>query len=231
MAQKFPYTPTTGALAQLVQQLRRSFPAVIDSGIIKKLSLAPNNENYLVNTLRFLGVIDDGGNRVREYQDTFKIADDAEFSEKFREIVQEAYKPLFDLHGDAAWSLERAKLLTFFRQSDDTSVVVGERQVGTFLTLADLSGKASINKINTSKEKSRDAKDAAAGRKVQIKNKIKEEGARPLINTNLGDSVGAPANGAPEIGVCLKVEIILPASASAETYDLIFTSMKRNLLS
>jgi len=33
MAQKFPYTPTAGALVQFLNQFRKSFPPVVDSAI------------------------------------------------------------------------------------------------------------------------------------------------------------------------------------------------------
>jgi hypothetical protein len=141
MAQKFPYTPTAGALVQFLNQLRKSFPPNVDSTILKKLGLAPNNESYILNVIKFIGLIDEKGVKNPKHQALFSIADDAKFSAEFSKIVQEAYSELFKLHGDDAWQLSKPSLSTFFRQSDGTSAIVGDRQVATFTALAELAGR------------------------------------------------------------------------------------------
>lgn len=143
MPQKFPYTPTAGALVQLLGQLRKSFPPTVDAKTLKKLGLAPNNESYNLSVIRFIGLIDEKGAKNSKHQALFSIADDAKFSAEFAKVVHEAYGELFKLHGDAAWALDKPSLSTFFRQSDGTSAVVGDRQVATFVALAEVSGKRS----------------------------------------------------------------------------------------
>jgi hypothetical protein len=143
MPQKFPYTPTAGALVQLLGQLRKSFPPTVDATTLKKLGLAPNNESYNLSVIRFIGLIDEKGAKNSKHQALFSIADDAKFSAEFAKVVHEAYGELFKLHGDAAWALDKPSLSTFFRQSDGTSAVVGDRQVATFVALAEVSGKRS----------------------------------------------------------------------------------------
>ena len=46
MADKHPYVQGPGALVQAVTHFRRSFPATVDAGALKKLGIAPNNESY-----------------------------------------------------------------------------------------------------------------------------------------------------------------------------------------
>jgi hypothetical protein len=42
-----------------IEQLRRSFPKTVNAETLKKLGIAPQNESYIINVLRFIGVIDD----------------------------------------------------------------------------------------------------------------------------------------------------------------------------
>ena len=56
-----PYVPSSGPLVQTFNQFRKAMPANVDSGTLKKLSLAPNNEPMVLSVLRFLGLIDNEG--------------------------------------------------------------------------------------------------------------------------------------------------------------------------
>ena len=58
MAEKYPYMSGSAGLVQAVAQLRKSFPLQVAADTLKKLGIAPNNETYVLNTLRFVGVID-----------------------------------------------------------------------------------------------------------------------------------------------------------------------------
>src|SRR5207248_3218080 len=91
--------------------------------------------------LRFIGVIDDEGRKVDQKAKAFVQHDDAAFSTEFGKLIKEAYEELFELHGDAAWDLDKNDLTQFFRTSDTSTGVVGARQATTFATLAGLSGR------------------------------------------------------------------------------------------
>ena len=54
MADSHPYISGAGNIAQMVTQLRNSFPAVVSSSTLKKLGLAPKNESYVINALQFV---------------------------------------------------------------------------------------------------------------------------------------------------------------------------------
>src|SRR5690606_4869283 len=137
MADKHPYVSGSGPIFQLVAQLRKSFPAGgVTADTLKKLGLAPNNESYVINTLRFVAVIDDEGKRTTEAGKVFSHHDDASFQKAFAPMVKKAYSDLFDVHGDAAWKLDIDSLIQYFRSTDDTSAIVGRRQATTFQALS-----------------------------------------------------------------------------------------------
>ena len=62
VAEKHPYA-SPGAVTAAVAQFRRSLPAKVSADTLRKLSIAPNNESYVINTLRFIGAIDPEGNK------------------------------------------------------------------------------------------------------------------------------------------------------------------------
>lgn len=129
---------------QAVTHFRKSFPSTITADTLKKLGIAPNNESYVINTLRFIGVLDSEGKKTAQATKAFSQQEDDKFSKEFASLVQAAYKDLFEIHGDSAWALDKGSLITFFRQSDDTSAVIGGRQAAVFLALAGLSGQLKL---------------------------------------------------------------------------------------
>ena len=113
MGQKFPYTPTVAGLIKFLDQLRRSYPANLDAGLLKKLGIAPNNESYTINIAKFLRLFNEDGSRNPDQQRIFSVSDEEKFRASFSEIVKSAYASLFELHGDATWELDRGSLSTF----------------------------------------------------------------------------------------------------------------------
>jgi hypothetical protein len=227
MAQKFPYTPTVGALVQFLTQLRKSFPLNVDSGILKKLGLASNNESYILNVIRFLGLIDDKGAKNPKHQSLFSIADDAKFSAEFSKVVHDAYGDLFKLHGEDAWQLPKPALSTFFRQSDGTSAIVGDRQVATFVALAEFSKTrtASASPKPTSPAVTKKSKPQTASKAEQKKS------GNDASNSTRHSAEGAKKfEFSRDVGISVKIEVILPTDASGETYEHIFRSIRQNLI-
>ena len=143
MADKHPYVLSTLHLTQLIEQLRNSFSQslVVNAEMLQKLGIAPNNEGYEINTVRYVGIIDENGKRTETAAATFSKHDDIEFSQEFGKMVVSAYKDLFDLYGEKSWTLDQSKLISFFRSTDQTGKNVEYRQALTFQTLASLSGQ------------------------------------------------------------------------------------------
>lgn len=220
-----PYISGPGNVAQMVTQLRKSFPSTISSETVKKLGLAPNNESYVINVLQFIGVIDSEGKKTPEAAKAFSHHKDEDFSAHFGALVQKAYSSLFDLHGNDAWNLDSDELITFFRQSDQTSATIGGRQAGTFKVLAGLSGHGDVPELKSKKS----LKAAAAPKAVKGKAaKTIPPPAQPEQSPSTG--VNPKHNEGNGFGLTVRVEINLPADGTKETYDNIFKSIKENLL-
>jgi hypothetical protein len=216
-----PYISGGGSIATAINQFRKSFPATINADTLKKLNIAPNNESYLINILRFIGAIEEDGNRTAEAQNTFSKHKDEEFQKAFESLVKTAYKELFDLHGDDAWKLDEDALISFFRTTDSTSAIVGKRQAGTFEALASFAGHGEIpaapkpGKSKTGKASKAPPKPTPA---LPSHGKLQH----PTANPN-------GQNQAP-VGLTVRIEVNLPAAADQDTYDRIFRSIRENLL-
>jgi len=220
MSAKHPYTSSKGPVIKAVQHFRSSLPSVIDASTIKKLGLAPNNESYVINVLRFLEVIDDTGSPTPTARKVFNIHEDGAFAAGFANMVQSAYKQLFDLHADASWTLEHDKLVTFFRQTDSTSSIVGTRQAVTFAALAYLSGKRD--------EPAKISKGVASQPRSQRTEKRLER--QPQKERPLRGQTESARLSQPDYGLTVRIEVNLPGSGDQETYDRIFRSIRENLL-
>jgi hypothetical protein len=217
MAEKHPYISGSGPIVQIVNHLRKSFPAVVNSETLKKLGIAANNESYLINILRYVGVVDPEGKRTDQAGSVFSQHEDAKFASSLAVMIKNAYKDLFDLHGDDAWKLDLDKLIAFFRSTDQSSAVVGKRQATTFQTLAALSGHAELLSPATT-AKSPAAKPSGKQAKVKL--------PKPLADSPKPKAPSSPA----EVGLTVRIEVNLPAEADQETYDRIFRSIRENLI-
>ncbi|GLQ46320.1 hypothetical protein GCM10007862_13710 [Dyella lipolytica] len=236
MADKHPYVSGASGLVAAVAQLRKSFPAKVTAETFKKLGIAPNNETYIVNTLRFLHIIDGEGNKIAEAASVLVQHDEIEFQKGFAGIVQDAYASLFDLHGVDAWTATSDRLISFFRSSDHTSDIVGRRQAGTFQTLATISGKLDGNlpKTSTQKTKKADSPVVKSRATKSASSSKSQVGSRASVfaseNGDGGDGGGEVDGAVRGMALTVRVEINLPASADKETYDNIFKSIRENLM-
>jgi hypothetical protein len=218
MADKHPYA-SPGAVTAAVNQFRKSFPVTISADTLRKLSIAPNNESYVINTLRFIGAIDSEGNKTEKATNTFNQHELAAFQKAFGEMVKTAYVELFKLHSDAAWGLQPDSLISFFRTNDQTSDTVGRRQASTFQALAGLAGHEETSAPQKQSTKPKDAKHGNA--KVSVREP----------HRSIGDKVTSTGSvQQKEVGLTVRIEVNLPAAADQKTYDMIFRSIRENLL-
>jgi len=204
----------------MINHLRRSFPSVVDAGTVKRLGLAPKNESYLINILRFIDVIDSEGKKTETASKVFNIHENDKFQAAFSELIKKAYHRLFDDHGERAWDLDTDALITFFRQTDESSGVVGARQAATFSTLSALAGHGDSPVARTPTEKkartARKTEDRAPHAPIS-------EQALSTPATFRGPEIG-------QLGLSVRVEVNLPTDANQETYDKIFQSIRKNLI-
>lgn len=145
MADKHPYVPGPGGLVQVVKHFRNSFPSAVTADTLRKLGFAPKNESYVLNVLRFLGLVDPvEGKRTKAAEKVFNLHDDESFHKEFSTLVRDAYSELFNLHSENAWALDQNSLINFFRSSDQSTAIVGQRQAATFKLLAAFSGYGDV---------------------------------------------------------------------------------------
>jgi hypothetical protein len=218
-----PYISGAGNIAQMIGFLRKTFPTTVNSQTVKKFSLAPNNESYVINALQFIGIIDQEGQRTDKGHDIFVLNDD-DFPGAFEGLIRDSYKDLFDLRGEDAWTMTKPQLISYFRTTDKTGETVGARQAAVFMTFRGLAGHA--QPLDTE----------------VTKTTAKQKQAKPKITKSKGSKVvdGAPANGATvninnadsrrDMALTVRIEINLPANGSKETYDNIFKSIRANLI-
>ena len=216
----FPYISGAGNIAQMIAQLRKSFPNAVSADTVKKLGIASNNESYVINVLQFIGLLDTESKKTPLAGQIFSKHKDEDFAKALEAPVKGAYSALFELHGDASWTLSDEDLITFFRQSDQTSDVIGRRQAGVFKVLASLSGhgEVPVAKAKTSKPKSAPAveKKAAGSSKADMQPAQTQVVAQDAENS--------------KVGLTVRIEINLPGGGTKDTYDAIFKSIRENLL-
>jgi Family of unknown function (DUF5343) len=217
LSEKHPYA-SPGAITAAVNQFRKSFPTTVTADTLRKLGIAPNNESYVINTLRFIGAIDADGNKTPKSTAAFNQHDAAAFQTSLGDMVKDAYAALFELHADSAWGLPLDSLISFFRNNDQTSDVVGRRQASTFQALAGLAGHGDTpvapkpKVVKEGKPKS--------GKQKEVKAHV------PPLKTQ--DSGGN--NMQKDLALTVRIEVNLPAGGDQETYDRIFRSIRDNLL-
>ena len=217
--EKHPYA-SPGAITGAVNQFRKTFPAAVNADTLRKLSIAPQNESYVINTLRYIGVIDGEGNKTPKATSAFNQHEDTEFQNDFGAMVKDAYKELFEIYGDTSWEQSFDKLIAFFRNADQTSDVVGRRQASTFQALAALAGHGEVPAP---------PKPKLSSSKTKTEKTAKPAKQQPEVNLGTGAQSG---NGTPQrdVGLTVRVEVNLPPAADQETYDRIFRSIRENLL-
>lgn len=238
MADKHPYMSGSGGIVQTITHLRRSFPAQVTAETLKKLGIASNNETYVLNILRFVAVLDQDGKKNAEAATVFNKHDDKEFQAGFAELVQTAYSDLFGLHGESAWVLPTDKLISYFRNTDHTSAVVGQRQASTFQALAGIAGKTQdVPRVVVPKAKSADKVSAKPAKRSARRSIAEGSSASPTRAQTEARSgllpAERPAAGTqltPGMALTVRVEINLPAGGDQGTYDRIFKSIRENLL-
>lgn len=185
------------------------------SDTLKKLGIAPNNESFVINILRFVGVVDADGKKTTQAGKVFNQHQDEAFAKSFRVLVKNAYKALFELHGDGAWELDADQLITFFRSADDTGAIIGKRQSATFKALAGLAGHGEVPTPKHSTPKK-------AGTKKATKKKAAKQKTQSSIQNDIKSE--------QDVGLTVRIEVNLPADGDQDTYDRIFKSIRENLL-
>lgn len=215
MAERHPYSPAPGGITAAIGQFRKSFPTTVNAETLRSLAIAPKNESYVINVLRFIGAIDKDGKQTEKAASVF-YQSDADFQKGFEELIKTSYKELFALHKDAAWNLPSEKLISFFRSKDKTTALVGKLQAATFQLLASFAGHGT-------------PPEPASTKKVVAKT-LKPPKLKKEKSIGAGTGRDNENGGSRDIGLTVRIEVNLPPEGNQETYDRIFRSIRENLL-
>jgi hypothetical protein len=223
-----PYTSGQGALVKAFDQFRKAFPPVVDASTLKRFDIAPANESYVINIFRFLGLIDEDGKKVDGTSDIFFAGEDA-FKAGLEALLTSAYSELFEEHGDTAWTESRNVLATWFRVKDRTSDLIGGRQASTFITLAALAGHG--EPLKSAPASSPSKAKSPSKKQPQAKRATEPVGIRMEQDAQSSKPSTVPAELPTErVGLTVRIEVNLPATGTAEVYDAIFASIRKNLI-
>jgi len=214
LAERHPYSPGPGGITAAITQFRKSFPGIVNAETLKQLGIAPKNESYVINVLRFIGAIDKEGKQTENALTVFSHHDDADFRKAFEGLMESAYGDFFALHTDAACTPPADKLIAFFRSKDRTTDLVGRLQATTFQLLAGFAGHGALPA-------------APATAKLSPKPKPAKTKADSI---NAGDGKTKDRQDAGDVALTVRIEVNLPPAGDQETYDKIFRSIRENLL-
>lgn len=230
MATNYPYVSSQGAVVKAFEQFRKSFPPALSAEVLQKFSIAPANESYVITLFKFLELIDPDGNKVDSNTDFF-FGGDPQFQQGLEKRILTTYKALFDDHGPSAWDESRETLTTWFRVTDKSSDLVGGRQASTFMTLAGLAGHGEAPKATPNASGS----TPGAAKKTPAKKapaKKAPTGGSIAQTTHLPPNPAAvdQPNGDSSVGLTVRIEVNLPAGATASEYDSMFASIRKHLI-
>ena len=74
MAERHPYSPSPGHITAAITQLRSSFPTTVNADTLKQLGIAPKNESYVINVLRFIGAINKEGKQTERAETVLRLS-------------------------------------------------------------------------------------------------------------------------------------------------------------
>jgi hypothetical protein len=198
---------------------------------LQRFSIAPANESYIISILRFLGLIDEEGDP-RDENTGFFFGGDEVFKPGLEQKLRDAYSPLFDEMGDDALTAEKDALTNWFRHSDKTSALVGQRQASTFQTLVALAGYGEVPTTRASGSKKAAAPSAAAKKSTAKKSATLEGASDKAPPAHPAKESGdTTVTNTSDVGLTVRIEVNLPPGGDADTYDAIFASIKKHLMS
>jgi Family of unknown function (DUF5343) len=233
MADSHPYTSSgPGGIIQVVTHLRKQFPAAVTVDTLKKLGMASGSEGKVLSVLKYVGVIEEDGKKAAKAGAVFAQHEDGAFQKGFGELVKTAYADLFNLHGDGAWALSTPQLISFFRSSDETSALVGQRQAVAFQALAGLAGKAEVPAARVANgAKARASVPKATG---TAKVPASKPAAAPPVPAAPSRAYEPPSPAGDVAGrrmpaIHIDVQVHISPDTSAEQIDRIFESMAKHL--
>ena len=159
-----PYAPYKAVHEVITRYRERGLPDPLTSGVLESVGVAAGMTARTLRALRFLGLIDEDGNRLEAF-DRLKKAKTEEYPGQLAELVHAAYLPVFTIvdpgeDGDTALadafrryepSAQRDKMIALFRSLCEEAGIVqsqGRPKVATRRP-----GTTPVSRVATSKPK------------------------------------------------------------------------------
>lgn len=213
VAHDLPFTASAPSLTRFLSHMQTSgVPTKLDRGYLKSVGFKSGNDTYIVGVLKQLGFVSPSGTpeaRWRSYRDKSAAP------KLLARGIREAYADLFAIYPDAYRKDEEA-LRNWVRSVTEYDEVKVGQAVKTFQALAALADFESVP-------------DAAnAGFPVGAEPSVSvAHASTPLVQ---GSAIPtAPSAGAAVPSFNINIELHLPSTADAETYDKFFAAMKKHL--
>lgn len=213
MAHDLPFTASAPSLTRFLSHMQTSgVPTKLDRGYLKSVGFKSGNDNYIVGVLKLLGFVSSSGvpeTRWRSYRDKNAAP------KLLAQGIREAYADLFAIYPDAYRKDEEA-LRNWVRSVTEYDEVKVGQAVKTFQALTALADFDSPpNGANGETSVSAEPSVSVA------------HASMPLTQGSAAATAPAPGAAVPSFNI--NIELHLPSSADAETYDKFFAAMKKHL--
>jgi len=213
VANDLPFTASAPSLTRFLSHMQTSgVPAKLDRTYLKSVGFKSGNDNYIIGVLKRLGFVSASGvpeTRWRSYRDK-NIA-----PKLLAQGIAEAYGDLFAIYPDAYRKDEEA-LRNWVRSVSEYDEVKVGQAVKTFQALAAL---ADFESLPAGSNK---GTDVTAEPSVSV-----GHASVPLAQAGAPAALPAPGAAVPSFNI--NIELHLPSTADAETYDKFFAAMKKHL--
>lgn len=135
-----PYAPAKAVLVVIQKYRDRGLPTPLTPGVLEQVGVPASMAARTLQALRFLGLIDEGGNRLPSF-DNLQRARTDEYPGQLAEIVRAAYLPVFTIVDPAVDSdmaiadafrayeprAQRQKMIALFRGLCMEAAIMGPR--------------------------------------------------------------------------------------------------------
>jgi hypothetical protein len=212
VADNYPYHVNTANVKKFMEHIQKGgVPTKVTGTYIKSVGFATSNDRAILTVLKFIGFVDNAGAPTDLWR---KFRNKDQGKKVLAAALRKSYATLFDTYPDANRKDNEA-LRNFFSSHTNVSEGTLTLMVRTFKTLADFGDFES-----TTDEELSDVKD------VEI-----NEDEVPEPDKGGGVVKRKLLTGTGGMTVNINIQLQIPATDKAETYDSFFAAMKKHLLS
>lgn len=204
----YPYTTVPGKISTLFNKIQIvGIPDRVTTKYLESLGFTGSNDRSLLRLLKSLGFIDKSGTP----QERWRLFRDRNQAGKvLAAALREAYKELFQMYPDA-YRQDANALSNFFRSHTSGGERSNSLMVSTFQELCKLADfRDDSDSVSNEVAISVDTHDYQTHSRSGIQQPSEHNETSLVINVN--------------------IQLVLPDQADSETYDRLFTSLRRHLL-